>query len=950
MLAATLLSLSLSVLAPQGGLQLPPPPKNPGAVQPVQRPLSEIERFRRDLLELRGAQPKVEARLAQMAQDYPAIEPLLIEVGRKALPREMQDLMVAARRFGTRKVGDELLFQLLARPLAEATRDVLEVMVVLQGQDQRRALQECVRGRIAGVRRGATEILMRTATTDDLPFALELVSASELDHQLAGVDLLSAIADERAGQRLLQLLSREPTVAGAACAALIRARAVEPLLQCLREPPIDRSYAYAAFALLAIEDATGKRHLGAAHIDPLSSQLRQFDPLTRALAAVPLAELSYRSPGGDVANGRDADIVAALLEVVEPQAFVPNLDLLKRPAIERLVRFTGRITGAQTLSWRDWWRDQQATFVGVRSQVQVTEDNVAFVVLTSQRERRVVRLLGEGLADLPPLPGALEVLLTRERMLAVVRALESLGLQDVDALRPPVGLPLVQTLQLQVQGARTQVAAPAQASARFSALQQQVDQALDGELWQLFRHPTEEPDRGRFWRQERAFLAGNPPESERSRRFRERLLRCWPALSSQLRQQGLAWLFSTTDRNQLTEADGQQLLALARDVQPFDENTRGLLELACGAAGDQVWRDCIDLAHRAEGAGRPVVRKLFQLLGPDRVLAALTDPRPEVRRAALDEAVSLRDVRSFPRLLQMLEDPDRGVRQATVFAVGQLQVAAAQRPLIAMIASAETPPSLRRECLRALGRVGGEGAFAILQRAVLEAPAKEDRDAALRGLGELKDPRAAQLLAELVVIANGTETADLARFYLQRQGAGMAVPALRAQMQATSAERRAPLVLLLGRFQDPQAVPELIELLRQGVQPTEVVALLAGTTGLDINAANDRASALQQWWNVHRNEAQWQWLLQALAAGNVTTTLRPEQFQPGAGLVAVPELARLLVEAPAPRLAVLSSAVLRQVTGEDYGLVDPLTPVDVREGIATRYRMLCEGSPSAQAR
>jgi hypothetical protein len=47
---------------------------------------------------------------------------------------------------------------------------------------------------------------------------------------------------------------------------------------------------------------------------------------------------------------------------------------------------------------------------------------------------------------------------------------------------------------------------------------------------------------------------------------------------------------------------------------------------------------------------------------------------------------------------------------------------------------------------------------------------------------------------------------------------------------------------------------------------------------------------------------------------------------------------------------VLSSAVLRTVTSEDFGVVTPSSATEAREGIAARYRMLTETARAAQGR
>ena len=205
----------------------------------------------------------------------------------------------------------------------------------------------------------------------------------------------------------------------------------------------------------------------------------------------------------------------------------------------------------------------------------------------------------------------------------------------------------------------------------------------------------------------------------------------------------------------------------------------------------------------------------------------------------------MRDHRAGPRLVELLVDEDAEVRRVAANACGSLQVTSASGALIAAIVAEDTPSLMRRECLRALGRVGGDQAFPVLQRA-LSATEKEDKEAALRGIGELRDPRAAHLLAELAVVAHGKDLGALARYYLQRQGGILVVPAIRAQLQAVQDPAiRAHLVLVLGAYQDPTIVPDLMDLLSNDTHAAAASALLEGTTGIDLSTASDRIGAIE---------------------------------------------------------------------------------------------------------
>lgn len=954
-LAATVLLSLVPQVFPGGDIKLPPRKPTVAERKDV-RPLSEIERFRRDLLDMHGPRVKVEAKLEEMGRAYPQIEALILEVARTARATEMKHLMPVARRFGrtsgTSRVADELLFQLLARKLADATRDVVETMAALKGPDARAALKQCVRARIPGVRRHAVEVLAPMCTQEDVPFALQLSRESSLDLRLRGVDLLQRMGGEAATRRLVELLSKDPALAAASCRALISigAPAVTTLKERVAAPVVDRSFVYAAFALAQIGDATGNVELPPTLRSPLAKRLRAPEALTRVLAAVPLADIVYvTSTGdgaavGDRALQLDRDLVEALLLVVEPRQFVPNIDMLRSPSEARLRRHTGRVAAVdEPLSWREWWDANRGSFLGVRAQLEVTPETARGAVVTLRQSGRVVRVLGERHAGRAPVDGDVEVVLPPDLMQGLVQKLQQDGFGDPVSMHVESALPRVRSLDVRVAGGRSSVAVTEQEHPAFDRMAGELDRIVDEQLWQLYRIVAEEPDRAAFWRSERSWLDAHQDELERAGRFVDRVVRGWTGWSEGLRARAIGYLAAHPRRKELlTEAQGDAMLAALRRLPKLEEFDLRLLEVAASVPGDRVWRDCVELAVTAEGGGRDAVKSVFQVLGPDAVLSALRDQRSDVRRAAIDEVVTSRDLRAAPALIAMLSDDDFEVQRAAVFACGNLAVTSASRPLVDLIVAEETDPQLRREALRALGRVGGPLAFPVLEKA-MQAPAKADKHAALRGLGELRDPRSAQLLCEFVVVGFGREFGDLAKFNLQRLGGVLVSPALRKQIPLVQDERvRAELVLLLGLYQDRDNVPELMDLLRQPRYAGEAAPLLEGATGVDLTNAPDRISAIEAWWRDHKDERQWQWLLEGLRDAEVPHKLTSSSFTAGSGLVSVPELCRLMVELETPRLWVLTAAVLRDVTQEDYGGVTLQTPPNIRDGIAGRYRVFAE--------
>lgn len=951
-LSASLLLSLIPQVFPGGDIQLPPAkPKVEAAA--VQKPVTDGERFRRDLLDLVGRQDRVEARLRTMAEDYtPAqLEKLIVDVARSARSDELLGLMVAARRFGaqSRVVADELLFQLLSRSLGDATRVVLQTMAELQGPAAKKSLQECVRSRVTGVRRHAVELLAPMLVADDVPFVLQLSKEQALDLQLRAVDLLAAVPEERTLRRLIELLAKDPALAGAAAAALVKvgAPAVPLLQQQLAGPAIDRAFAYAGFALAQMAQQLGPETLPASSVPALAGRLRDPEALTRALVAMPLADCLFR--GDAVPSGTsEADVVDALLEVVVPTQFVPNLDLLRLPATVRLELLTGRVAvGAEVRAWRDWWSREKAGFVGARASLAVDDGNVGGAVLQWRQEQRLVRIVVADLADQPPLADATELVLPRPEMLTLLAALRAAGFQDPAHMRVAGNLPIVRSLQLQVGPQRCVANAPAGEPSAFAAWTGILQKVIEDNLWQLFR--AADVARGEAWRTESVWRSANPDEFARAARVAQSVVRVWPQIGPELRARGLEFLVGHPQRARLLGEDqAKAAVAMLAGVDKLADLDLRLLEVVAAAPGDVVWRQALQLA--AAKGGRPAVRSVFAVLGDDAVLASLQDADPVVRRAGIEEVVATRDHRAFPRLVELLKDADLEARRLAVYACGMLHVTAASRPLVALIAAEDATPELRREAMVALGRTGGELAFPVLQRA-MAAPEQGDRDAALRALGELNDLRAAHLLAELVVVGNGKDLGNLATASLLRHGALLAVPALRVQLAKVQDRTiRVQLVLALGAYQDPEALSDLIDLLRDQRYAASAASLFACTTGFELIDSPERGSRLGQaevWYRQNRAKPQSQWLLDALAANKIEVALTPASFAGKANKETVLELTRLLADCQVPHLWPLLTAVLRTSTGEDHGNVTLHTTTEQRQAIAELYRFAVSSTGTA---
>ena len=99
---------------------------------------------------------------------------------------------------------------------------------------------------------------------------------------------------------------------------------------------------------------------------------------------------------------------------------------------------------------------------------------------------------------------------------------------------------------------------------------------------------------------------------------------------------------------------------------------------------------------------------------------------------------------------------------------------------------------------------------------------------------------------------------------------------------------------------------------------------------------------MRVWYRANFSLPQAGWFLGALGEYGIEHRLELEQLRGNGDLTAVPELTRLLVEAPVPHLRSLAARILRIITQEDYGVVGIHTDEARRRSIAERYLYLVD--------
>jgi HEAT repeat protein len=940
-----MLATLLLVAAVQNPLVLPP---RPPARQDTAPPTPE-KSFADDVAVVRRSQLRAgneDAVIADLAARYPDLAARAAALARTADLDLLHGLVRVLERVGSVAEGRQLVAIALLRPLGDVAGATMQTISALLGDEAKASLLRCVTARVAGTRRAAADAVRPRLSAADSAALLGVVERAGADARPVALSLLGATPTPEARAVLVRTLSAsDATLSLAACEALIEhgPAQVSDLQSMLARPASDRAFGYAAVALTRLELTHGVVLLQDAAAPLLQAEVDSHDPFMRASAAIALAQFAYRA--GDSAGLRYGDraIVDGLLLVVAPGQFVPSYSLLHPLASEQLRRLTGR-TFPTPGEWTSWWTTAKSDFVGLRMAVTLDADKAALASLACKQPGRVIFVRGENApAPLEVNDDAESYVLPALEMAQLVQRLQDAGFMS-SALeqqrRKNEGVPRPRSLDLRLGAVRSTYDAPIRDDAWMDRFAADVGDVAARERWQLY--PAAGADFAAFWRSERAWLLAHADRAERDRHLKDLIVGALPGLSGPRRARALEHLNDVPAIDKLLdERDGLAIVAAVRAGGKVDTDAERLLAIALRVESMAVVKAALDAVDALmESGGRAALPRMFAVLGPERVLACLGDPRPHIRVAAMHEVANMKELAAVPALLLGALDPDATVQQTAIYALGVLRASQARQALIDALPT--LAPATRRVAFVALGRIGGEGVLPTLVRGTtLDNP--DDKRAAILAIGKLDEPGAADYLASLFEIAGLGPLGTLVQAALAEQGALRARAALRKSLaQVRDPRVRDEFVQLLAEFQDPSVVPELIAQLDDVKRGPRAAVHLAAITGVDLARADDRMQEMMEWWGRHKDKSQAEWFLAAVRELGINTSLEAAHLQPRAGVQGVPELTRILTATDRPHLRLLALALLRDTTQRDFGTVSVQAPPEELIALADRYRFYAE--------
>jgi len=763
--------------------------------------------------------------------------------------------------------------------------------------------------------RGAAEKALEPMMDADVVSALEGALASKVsDARQRALNLVTLVDDPLVLDVLLGMLSDpKATIAWSAVSTLADlsdARLeLELLAKAFGDRWILRPNAYALLAVVEREDRHLVPLLGETHVESLLRGLGSSDPFVAGTCATALAGIGFRAADPRGTDWLDRDVPDRLIATISAPTFFNDYSSLQIPALRRLKDISGVSFGADGPRWAGWWVEARAHFRASRASMFVAEGEESGLSLDFRDgglEPAAFTLLGPAVSV-----AAGEDRLGETFYLTASESREFVDLMRREAILSSSCLPgirgaradLGRRLEITVAGqGKTFAFGPDASEPWFERAVGMARSLRDRNQWQRFPNPEEHVSRHALWEAQAAWWTEESDPFMRTLRLKELVLDYLLAVPPFERNAGIRAL-REMQPDAFSLEDVGALLEILRGEAFYVERGRDLFALALHALGLPLDADRpLELDATARAETERIIETLHQVFGADAaedigtVLAL--EGRERVRAAAADPRPLLRAVAA-----QILSrEPDAADLEALMALladpVERVEIAAVLALGGNRVEAARTELLLRARAgttavrvaaLDAIGRLGGEGVRDVLTVSLSHAD-PEIKAAAAIGLARLEDPQTVPLLVS--ILRQGPEAAayEEVRKGLLRLGP-LAWDELFVALRSpnTVSQREAALLLAYQGVADSASV--LMRLLTLDAADRLVSRELTILSCLDYSEEPQPAQAWWTWWDGVRHDDSLLWFRAALEKRGVTTP-SAEEFE-GEGSL---ETVRFLIE------------------------------------------------------
>lgn len=737
-----------------------------------------------------------------------------------------------------------------------------------------------------------------------------------------------------------------------------------------------RQFAYTILALIMQEDNFNKELLDDFWIPQLLLAIRNKDRFIKGAAAVGLVNVGFRTINPEIIKLMNEQLPPLLIESIMGKIYYRDYAALRKTVYVKLKQLTGRDFGYSGTKWWSWWHQNNGRFHAVRllKGVAIRDMDSASVLYTktgwSVNEKILLVTNTTNIQDKKQYTQI--VILDEEDMISYLNLLKEKQFFDLDSQYGTRGINTGHhVLKVKVKHLEKEIISYDKNIDILEPFIKKIKHLEKENIWQLYWDNHRYPNWLSWYRLHKSLFRRLESEEDQNAKIKEMIINSYGWLPANKRY-AAAKLFLELMEKEKTLSDGVADLAFLH-VRVEIGLTRNSKALIKGIALSGKEFIIIKLTEYLLKDYSPSARNLisFLLKNGTRKIATryLKHGDPRMRSIAAEALTQ------FPEneitnlyLLGMINDKDITVKKSVIFALGELKVQNAIKPLTNIIQNNKELKTVRSGILKTLAKIQQEKALPILLEQLLVND-QHIRIAVAQSLGKIKTNLSVRTLISqmngdssrevrrvaaisLTQIGNDEVTKSLLRLAhnqitreetrilalqtLQQYKTKRITKSLRKLLKDNIPEIRIEAAFLLTKFWDKKALPVIIYALdhpRYKFSAQKYITKLSFVKYL----SGDIKLKYSKWWETNKSLPLKHWFFRALKKKKYDVTPLLDYLL---GETNIPEAFPLLLKVMKNEEWYLQSGanhILEQLTGQRFGEIHFFVGKDTRNKVVQAW-------------
>lgn len=697
-----------------------------------------------------------------------------------------------------------VILDFLKSPTQTSRYPAFQSLAAITAKEHLPLLKEAFKAKYSGTRKYIIDLVSRIDDKDAVDFVVAALEDSAVQVAYKAAEILGTKDSDAVRSRLLDMVSSKDK----------------------------RLIAYVTIAITLQEDTFNRRLFSEFWIPQLLLLVRYDEKFVRGAAAVGLVNVGFETDNREIIELMNKQLVPTLIESVLGRVYYRDYAALRKIGYTKLKQLTGQDFGYSGKEWWEWWHKNSRRFQAVRllkgfSIRDIDGASISYRMTGGPDNDSVLLIASSQEVENDEYDRV--IVLDEEDMVTYLNHLKEL---DFFELKPVYGTRTANVsyhvITVKVKNLVKEIVSYEKDGGTVEPLIRKIKELERENVWQLYWDNHNYPRWLSWYRLHKSIFRRLDTQEDKDLKLKQMIINSYGWLKQKDRRKAALLFLELMEKDQALP-DGAADLALlhVRTELGINDNSTALIKgIALSRKEFAIIKLVEYLIENYSARARSLMK--FLLTHGSRKIATryLKHGDATLRSVAVEALAELpQNELSNLYLLGMLNDESREVKQSVIYALGELKVQNAVKPLSDMLENGGQVSITKSSILKSLAKIQEEKALPVLL-GQLQANNEGLRIAVAQALGTIRSDLSVKSLVALMTGDASPEVCRVAAVSLSQIGSDEVTRALLklAHNDTTRTASRVLALQTLQRYQTKRIAKSLRKLLRSNEEEVRIEA------------------------------------------------------------------------------------------------------------------------------